>query len=152
MPREYTVSKNPSLFVDASCNTDEKSKFISYRMVVCHAMHKLLSSGRIEKEQLKAYIIELQKFKLQNIANDNFFETRLLAESQDIVIIDKTEGCYPLVLRSIATDIDRIDAFENSVNDIARSFDKIYETINSRKEKEFDEVTHCKLEKLFNYQ
>lgn len=151
MPREYFVSKNPSLFVDASCNTDEKSKFISYRMVICHAMHKLMRDQKIEKEKIKSYITELQKFKSQDITNCDFFETRMLAQSQDIVIIDKTEGCYPLVLRAISNDADRVDAFENSITDLTKSFDQIYEIINSRKEKEFDEVTHCKLEKLFNY-
>ncbi len=44
MPNRYEVNENPLLFIDNHCGNDRPNGggYISYRMVICHGIFKLM--------------------------------------------------------------------------------------------------------------
>lgn len=154
MPHFYKVNKEPHLFIDARCKGDSKQieGYISYRMVICNAI-KYSIDQKSSKEDIKTFLKELDYIENTTLNQNNFFEIHPLIDEAGVVIIDKSKGCYPLVLYGDKADNKffdetlRISAFKVAKDDILKNYEKIYNEINGS---EFNEALHCKLEHIFN--
>lgn len=154
MPVKYEVNVNPHLFIDAKCKggKTQEEGYISYRMVICHAI-KYCVTDEISQDDIRNNINKLANdIEKEPLDMHNFFETYISGNNGPIIIIDRSKGCYPLILyRSNDKSKkfnQRIDAFKISAQDILEHFDDIYLEIQSAQE--FNEALHCKLEHLFN--
>lgn len=149
MPKQYLVSQKPYLFVDAMCETYEESQYISYRMVLCHAIHHAIHELKANKEDIHNRVKALSEFGIKAIPNGDFdfLETRILTDHEGVLVVDHTDGCYPLVLRFNAYASDRKDGFKMALKNIDNQFEDIYNILTRPA---FDEAIHCKLEHYFN--
>jgi len=156
MPKLYKVNDDSGLFVDKQCASGKSSGYISYRMVICHAIFHDIKEIKLAKETIKANLNKLstQLENFNTFENSDFFESYPIANTSHgniVVIIDKTNGCYPLVLHN-NKDLPkefRIFAFQKSLKDINQHFDKIFEAMQGSTK--FDTTLHDKLEQYFDF-
>lgn len=145
------VNKEEKLFIDKHCTKGSESRYISYRMVICHAIHHNLKERGFTQEQIKENLAELlKKLGKEKIQNDKFFEAYPIFNTfhgNMILVIDKSEGCYPLVLHDGQTSENRISAFKESLENVDKKFDKIIGVIENSTG--FNNVLHDKLNEFF---
>lgn len=150
MPKQYSVNRLPDLFIDKRCRISPEG-YISYRMIICHAIHAL-HIKRESKETIKIELSNLaENLDKNSIDSRLLFETHILKDDNPdkklIVIIDKNDGCYPLVLYEHSeTPIYRVSAFQDAIEDINSQFESMYDIICNNN---FDEELHKMLDDKF---
>jgi hypothetical protein len=148
MAKLYKVNEVPNMFIDANCKIKEEG-YISYRMVICHALFVLINEKNLDQTTIEKKIDLLFKELDEKAINDqSFFETYPV-EDKLIVIIDRTDGCYPMILyKNPPKGEERISGFKAALQDVKRNIPKIYNIIKTNR---FNETLHCKLEHCFTY-
>lgn len=155
MPKVYEVNRHPEVYMDQHATQGSASRYISYRMVICHAIYHDFKIKELTKSEIKNNIEELlNKIETERIQNNNFFETYPLPETihgNMVVLVDKTEGCYPLVLHKDKNlpKVYRIHAFNDAIKNVSSNFDAIFSVIENAEN--FDNNTHEKLKKHFKF-
>lgn len=113
---------------------------ISYRYVICHSLLSYLNSVQFDK--VKGLEV-LQKLKeriesKRDFHEDDFIEMFPLSEDWGFVIVDQSDGIYPLVIYSQKRETDlgvvkhseRVSAFDVSLYDVIEKYDAIYDALN----------------------
>jgi hypothetical protein len=112
---------------------DHQNYSINYRYVICYALLSFLSkndygkgAGRRKLEKLQEKILAGDHFMERD-----FLEVFFLEGDGGLVVVDQSEGIFPLILYSnIRTDVDkreRVFAFEKSLEDVIKNYDAVFE-------------------------
>lgn len=153
MSREYKILEDENkawIFVDK--HSHWPSEYISYRHVIAQAIHCF---RRFPNNGAKIYIDEFKK-AWDSLAyswegEESFLKIYWILTQENgnskkyAVIIDKTHGCYPLVLDSD----ERVKAFNNSLTDIVNNFDKVIDIL--KLEERWTETLQNKLEEIYQF-
>ena len=93
-------SKIDWIFLQKNQKSANNEEIISYRHVICQALHRIKSEKDCE-EKLKNFY---ESFKNKKpYTDESFFELYFFVSDRDptaAVLIDRTKGCYPLILDS----------------------------------------------------
>lgn len=149
MARDLLIMKDNDLFLDK--RSFYPSGFISYRLVVCHALKNLFEvEGGTNKSDCMQLLGQLLDSYNNNIPfeKDNFvalyqFETNISNNCSSLVV-DKSKGCYPLILYDLP---NRDGAFANDIQSIINHFDQLWPLLSSGSD--WDKAFERKIDSIF---
>lgn len=149
MARIYKISEKEKenwIFRD-SRQVIDNSGFISYRNVICHALHHNLHTC-LDDTDCRNLLFELhEKFSnTENYQADNFLELYFV-EKDKAFLVDKTGGCFPLLFGG---DDHRLYALKKSLENIKREWDNIYRVISENEEAPWNKYIEKKLEEFYD--
>ncbi len=157
MPIEYLACSSPNLLMDAGSPTGQTG-YISYRMVICHAIH-FFTRTNDDRQAAQNLVQQLLNIET-NIDIPNLFLSYNFSfhnQNLGVVLIDRTRGSYPLVLYNNTSSpeqgngqhIERLNAFMAAIRNIDERFDDIFRVIiNSQ---EFDQNLFNELASFFEF-
>ena len=113
-------------------NNEVSHNWVSYRLVICHALWVLLFSCDDKTDAKKcfnSFIESLEGDEEKYDSSPEFLDIRRFNDG-DVLIIDKTEGCYPLLLH-IADK--KLTAFKMALKNVKDNIDSILDILESCK-------------------
>lgn len=149
MKRNYKITKDDEFL---------KSSYpISYKLLICYDLMKLISQENyadIEKEIKKILNNLSLSIKEQNPLYIKSFLEVLTAQShkgKSLVIVDRNDACYPLVLYPEDDNPDhgdRIPAFEAALNAVIKNISAILPILISCSKKGWDNTVQDQILKI----
>jgi hypothetical protein len=134
MPRNLKILKENEWFL----GKDEKQGYpVSYRYVICYSLRCYLCSIDFNKdsgikalEELKSSIEKKSYFK-----KECFFELFPLKEDLGFVVVDQSNGIYPLVIYAEETGDcnQKVLAFQMSIDEVIKNYNKVFNVFSEDK-------------------
>ena len=134
MPRNLKILKENEWFL----GKDEKQDYpVCYRYVICYSLRRYLDSTGFDKNSGIKTLREL-KSSIENKAHfkkEWFLEIFPLKEDLGFVVVDQSNGIYPLVIyaEGIGDCSQRFSAFENSIDEVITNHDNIFDVFSADK-------------------
>lgn len=134
---EYDICLDP-LHLFLGDNNEEIGKdnkvakgWVSYRYVICHAMWYKLKNHldtKSVKKKFKEFFDAIKIRKEHYTKDGKFLDIRRLEKSDDILVIDKTHGCYPLLLTK-----KRWHDFKSALEEVMQKMENILKVLKRHK-------------------
>ncbi|MCK4532314.1 hypothetical protein KAU39_00885 [bacterium] len=134
MPRNLKIMKEGEWFL----GKDEKQEYpVCYRYVICYSLRSFLCSVDFDKDLGLMALKELKDNigKKSHFKKDYFLEIFPLKEDLGFVVVDQSNGIYPLVIyaEGIGDCNQKVTAFKMSIDEVIRSYDKIFDIFSEGK-------------------
>lgn len=154
MPRNLRILQEEDWFLwKDSC---QRKYPINYRYVICYSLLCYLNSNSWNEELGIISLRELQD-SVQNktyFLRENFLELFPLQDGQGFVVVDQSDGIYPLLIYSENSERrnqeninERVSAFEESLKIIIGNYCNIFDIIKHKSPESWNQEFQ---EKLFN--
>lgn len=153
MSRVYAISKQENaswIFLDDGKKM-EGGGYISYRNVICRALHSNLQDNvEIKKDffdVLKSSFDGEQKYETDDFLSLYFLKNEGETSIDKIFMVDKTKGCFPLVF---GKDNVRISALKEALDDIESNWISILSILKKYQEKKWKKEIEDELNEIYN--
>ncbi len=130
MPRDLRILNENSWFL-----SEEQEYPIFYRYVICYSLLFYFNANNSREKGKKAleFLHDALIDGMMTIRNSDFLDLYPIEDGKIFLIIDQSNGIYPLVLYSDEVIREghkgRVYAFQKSVEDILSNYDDIYEKL-----------------------
>ena len=133
MARDFEIITQPNWFLRERRNGREYE--LSYRLLICHALFKLVTVMKMTDQAIKDKLDEAIKAidSKSVLCDESFLCIYPLINELGFSVVDRTRGCYPLILYSdkIRTNGgDRVMAFSCSLKNISNKYNNIIKVLH----------------------